>query len=217
MCSFRVRYQTLEIGPLDIHLRTLRNNQEFSDPLGIAKKLGISSATWPLFGVVWPSSLLLANEILDYDTADKRILEIGCGIGLTSLLLNKRNVDISATDYHPEVESFLIENTSLNGGAPIPFERADWSDLNTDLGRFDTIIGSDLLYEDEHIEMLAKFIELHANPACEVLIVDPGRGRKQKFSKQMADFGFTHTHTKPENTDYLAAPFKGHILTFKRK
>ena len=38
----------------------------------------------------------------------KRILEVGCGIGLSSLILNRLNADITATDYHPEAEKFLI-------------------------------------------------------------------------------------------------------------
>ncbi|WVI84620.1 hypothetical protein VSX76_12665 [Methylophaga thalassica] len=105
----RVRYQTIEVGDMDIHLCTLRDKQQFSDPEGEADDMGISSATWPLFGVVWPSSIVLANHMLDYDIKNKRILEIGCGMALSSLLLNERMADITATDYHPEVNHFLIE------------------------------------------------------------------------------------------------------------
>ncbi|MCD8541365.1 MAG: hypothetical protein LRY22_01600 [Aliarcobacter cryaerophilus] len=45
---------------------------------------------------------------------NKRILEVGCGIGLSSLILNRLNADITATDYHPEAEKFLDINTELN-------------------------------------------------------------------------------------------------------
>ena len=65
MTALRLSYQTVEFGDIDVHLCTLRNNQEFYDPTGIAEKLGISSASWPIFGIVWPSSLVLANYILD--------------------------------------------------------------------------------------------------------------------------------------------------------
>jgi predicted nicotinamide N-methyase len=87
----------------------------------IADKLGISSAIWSLFGVVWESSQVLAHLLFEYEIAGKRILEVGCGIGLTSLMLNSRHADITATDYHPEVEPFLQENTLLNKGKVIPF------------------------------------------------------------------------------------------------
>lgn len=212
----RVRYQTIEVGHKDIHLCTLRDNQQFSDPDGVAEQLGISSATWPLFGVVWPSSLVLANHMLDYDIAGKRILEVGCGIGLSSILLNKRNADITATDYHPKVEHFLNRNAKLNNGKAIAFERVDWADENCDLGLFDLIIGSDILYEDQHVELLANFIARHAKPQCKVILVDPGRGRRNKITNSLQAFGFTGNHIKPEHTDYLEQPFKGDILKFLR-
>lgn len=217
MTSLRYNYQTIEFGETDIHLCTLRDKQEFHDPEGIAEKLGISSAFWPLFGVIWPSSLVLAHVISDYQIGRKRILEIGCGIGLSSLLLNKKHADITATDYHPEVGKFLLRNTELNDDKPITFERTDWADSNDTLGLFDLIIGSDLLYEDKHIDLLANFIEAHSKPTCNVILVDPGRGRKNKITARLLDFGFSSSHSKPVHTDYLDKVFKGYILKFSRK
>jgi len=216
MTDLRYCYQTVEFGPTDIHLCTLRDNQQFHDPDDIAKELGISSASWPLFGVIWPSSMVLAHYISDYPTGSRRILEIGCGMALTSLLLNKQNADITATDYHPEVGKFLLRNTLLNQDAPIAFERVDWANSQDTLGLFDLIIGSDLLYEDEHIDLLATFIERHSNAACEVILVDPGRGRKNKLSTKMLAYGFNSDHIKPLETPYLTNEFKGHILKFSR-
>ena len=212
----RVRYQTIEFGKIDIHVRTLRDRQQFSDPDDIAHNLGISSALWPIFGLVWPSSLVMSHFLLDFDFKAKSVLEIGCGIGVTSLLLNHLDVDISATDYHPEVEGFLAGNVLINGGKKIPFERLDW---RTDLKSkklFDVIIGSDLLYEDDHIFLLADFIQRHAQPHCEVIVVDPGRGRHGKFSRKMEALGFSCTKKRSANTDFLDAPFKGWILEYLR-
>ncbi|GAA3915498.1 class I SAM-dependent methyltransferase [Litoribacillus peritrichatus] len=216
MTDLRLCYQTVEFGKTDIHLCTLRDRQEFHDPKGVAEKLGISSASWPIFGIVWPSSMVLAHYMSDYNTESKRILEVGCGMALSSLLLNKQHQDITATDYHPEVETFLERNTLLNGDNAIAFEQVDWANLTDKLGLFDLIIGSDLLYEDNHIDLLAQFIERHAKPTCEVIIVDPGRGRKNKLNTKMTEFGFTSSYLQPNHTDYLDQNFKGHILKFKR-
>jgi len=216
MTNLRLSYQTIEFDKIDIHLCSLRDNQEFYDPNQVAEKLGISSATWPIFGVVWPSGLVLAHYIKDYDTDTKRILEVGCGLAISSLLLNKRSDDITATDYHPEVNTFLQRNVLLNGDDAIAFEQVDWTNKDDNLGLFDLIIGSDLLYEDEHTELLVNFISSHANPACEVIIVDPGRGRKNSLSAKMTALGFVATQQKPEHTDFLTKEFKGHILKFIR-
>lgn len=215
--ALRLRYQTIEFGHIDIHLCTLRDRQEYSDPHKRALKLGIPEAFWSLFGVVWPSSMVLANFMLDYETAGKRILEVGCGIALTSLLLNKQHADITATDNHPDVAQFLARNTQLNNDTPIHFERTDWIDKNDSLARFDIIVGSDLLYEDQHVEQLAHFMNNHAKPHCDIILVDPGRGRKNKLTRLMTTLGYTNDHSKPENTDaYLIDSFKGHILQFSR-
>jgi len=216
MTNPRLCYQTVEFGSIDIHLCTLRDKQEFHDPEGIAENLGISPSLWPLFGIIWPSSLILAHYIHDQSTDEKRILEVGCGMALTSLLLNKQHADITATDYHPEVESFLNRNTALNQDKEIPFKLVDWADEHDDLGLFDLIIGSDILYEDEHSELLANFISRHAKSNCEVVVVDPGRGRKNKLRTRMIEHGFTADFIKAENTDYLDQEYKGHILKFNR-
>lgn len=215
-CPVRLRYQTIEIGNNDIHLCTLRDNQQFNDDQGLALELGISSATWPIFGVIWPSSIVLAHHVLEFDTSGKRILEVGCGIALSSILLNKLHENISATDYHPEVKHFLDRNTRLNQDTDIDFERVDWANDDSQLGKFDLLIGSDLLYEDQHIALLAGFIENHAHDKCEVIIVDPGRGRANKLSTLMHTFGFISEHTKPVHTEYLKKHFKGQILKYAR-
>lgn len=212
----RFRYQTLVFGNRDIHLRTLKNVQQYLDPLGEADALGISSANWPLFGVVWDSSQVLANFIADFDIAGKRILEVGCGMALSSHLLNQRNADISATDYHPETEAFLRVNTKLNDGRTIPYIRTGWADHDNELGRFDLIIGSDILYEEEHSALLADFIDRHANVSAEVLIVDPGRKQHARFSKQMVKRGYAHRQNKPEASSYLEKAFTGVILEYNR-
>ncbi|MDM8546799.1 methyltransferase domain-containing protein [Candidatus Venteria ishoeyi] len=216
MSSLRVRYQTIEFDDVDIHIRTLRDKQQFEDVDDVALKLGISSATWPLFGIIWDSSQVLAHLMFDYEIAGKRILEVGCGIALASLVLNHRLADITATDYHPEVEGFLLENTQLNKDKVIPFVRTGWADEDSGLGKFDLIIGSDLLYEQEHIELLSSFINQHANPHCEVIIIDPGRRQHARFSKKMVSLGYSHQQSKPKNTEHFKQPFKGYILRYSR-
>lgn len=216
MSLVRICYKTIEFGSVDIHVRTLRDTLQYADADHIAEKLGISSATWPLFGVIWASGEVLAHHMLDYEIAGKRILEVGCGIALASLVLNHRLADITSTDHHPEVESFLVENVKLNTGRKIPFVRMGWRDPDSTLGEFDLIIGSDLLYERNHVELLSGFIDRHAKPRSDVVIVDPGRGQHARFSRYMMMLGYSHRQAKPENTAYLARPFHGQILSYSR-
>jgi predicted nicotinamide N-methyase len=216
MSLLRVRYQTIEFGHTDIHVRTLRDRQQFADDDGVAERLGISSATWPLFGVIWASGELLAHLMHVHEVAGKRVLEVGCGIALASLVLNERLADITATDYHPEVEQFLRENVRLNNGRTIPFVRTGWGDDDQGLGEFDLVIGSDLLYERSHVPLLTGFIDRHAKARCEVILIDPGRGHHACFSKKMVSLGYEHRQSSPETVEHLSQPFRGQILRYRR-
>lgn len=184
---------------MDLHVRSLRNSQEYSDDKGISEAIGISTSNWSLFGVLWGSSVTLARLMQSYSIAGRRVLEVGCGLGLASLVLSKRDEDVSATDYHPNAEEFLEINATLNNTESIPFVRANWADGSIGLGDFDLIIGSDLLYERDQPEALSAFIDLHARPTCEVIMVDPGRGQLSRFGRLMAERGYTDVlHEKSE-------------------
>jgi predicted nicotinamide N-methyase len=166
--------------------------------------------------VLWASGSVLADRMWTHAIEGKRILEVGCGIGLASLVLNRRHADITATDRHPEARGFLAENVRLNRGRPIPFVRVGWTDPASDLGTFDLIIGSDVLYERAHVNDLSSFIDQHAKPVCEVVIVDPGRGEHARFSTRMKRFGYTLTQRAHQAPDSLDRPFDGQILSYRR-
>jgi len=152
----------------------------------------------------------------DYDIEGLRILELGCGLALSSLLLSLRGADVTATDYHPEAEGYLEINTALNSGQAIPFIRTGWEDADSKLGKFDLIIGSDVLYESGHYTQLANFVEAHSNPSSTTIIVDPGRKQHARFSKVMMNKGFTHSQQAVEDSTYLAKPHGGVVITYTR-
>ncbi|MEH6588955.1 MAG: class I SAM-dependent methyltransferase [Halioglobus sp.] len=171
-----------------------------------------------MFGVVWDSSQVLARVMIDFDIDGKRILELGCGMALSSLLLNRRGGDITATDYHPDVAAYLQINTGLNEDNDIPYFRADWDKPEINHGPFDLIIASDVLYDRSKLVSLARFIQNHAQPRCEIVMVDPGRKLKLKgpFSHLMAEYGFALQQEKAEDSSYLAKPFTGSIMKYSR-
>lgn len=215
--TLRYRFHTREIGDFDIHFRTLRDRQQFEDIDQEAENLGVSPASWPLFGVVWQAGEVLAQLMAEYEIGNKRILEVGCGVALASLVLNKRGADISATDYHPSAERYLDFNTTLNGDAKIPFLRTAWEDLpDQGFGLFDLIIASDVMFEPDHTDKLVAFIELYAQPQCEVLLADAGRGYGNRFTRGMAGLGYNNEQLTSIAPFTNAADFKGKIQRYRR-
>ncbi|MDO9234644.1 MAG: SAM-dependent methyltransferase [Aquabacterium sp.] len=219
MPGYLVKNECIAVaGVADIHIRSLLDRQQFADPLGEAEALGISSATWPLFGLLWPSGLQLAQYMANRPLrSGERVLEIGCGLALASLIVHRQGVDVTASDCHPMASTFLKKNLILNALPPMPYTLGNWSQLAPSGidGRFDLIMGSDVLYERDDDGILPLFIEHHAHATAEVLIIDPDRGNRPAFSRRMQAMGFDLIQTTlsalPDGIAY-----KGRLLHYKR-
>src|SRR5690606_14503357 len=145
----------VRVGAHQWQIRALSNHMQYADPGGQAARAGICSASWSLFGQLWPASQAPARAVKQIDIHNLRILEIGCGLGLPSLVLQRRGADVTASDHHPLSESFLDYNAALNHLPAIPYLDLPWTDGHEDVGHFDLIVGSDILYERNHADMLA--------------------------------------------------------------
>lgn len=214
----RYHYQTLEIQDMEIHIRSLRDLLDFHNEDSTQEDLDICGSQLPLFGILWPSSLVLAEVMATKKVKSLKILEIGCGLALSSIILSLRGADITATDNHPSVPSFLEENIRINQCKPISFIQADWENIHEDPlnEKYDLIIGSDVLYLPEHISKLSKFINQYSNPKCEVIIVDPNRGNQSLFKRDMKKFDFTHSKDERSFSDGFDGHFKGHVHYYNR-
>ena len=199
-----------------LQIRSLQDTNQYSDPLGEAEAAGISPASWPLFGIVWASAQKLAALMQGWQVGDLRVLEIGCGLGLASLVLQRRLCNITASDCHPLTEAFLAENLLLNALPAIKYATGNWGRHNPGLGEFDLIIGSDVLYERNLPGQLAGFIALHAAPCARVLIIDPNRGNRSPFHREMAALGFSLSETPITAPLADGTPYSGRLLDYTR-
>ena len=229
--SYQTKQQQVAIsGVADLTIRSLLDRQQYFDPDGIAESLGISSAAWPMFGLLWPSGVQLAAQMVQRPVrASERVLEVGCGLALASLVSHRRGVNITASDCHPLTAKFLAENLRLNGLEPMKYRYGHWAETaetsSVDdcatasvTGRFDLIIGSDVLYERDRHHSLTTFINRHAAANGEVWIVDPDRGNRTAFNRQMALHGFAQHEQRLDCAESQnTAAYKGRLLTYSRR
>ena len=227
MPGYRTKDERISIaGVDDLTVRSLLDRQQFSDDSGVAEKMGISSAGWSLFGLVWPSELRLAARLAQRSLRPgERILEVGCGLAVASLVGHRAGADMTASDRHPLTAHFLGENLRLNGLAPMKYLHGDWAiasttiepSSNADDGRFDLIIGSDLLYERDVEGDLARFVDRRAKADGAVWIVDPDRGNRPAFNRRMASAGFNLIEERLDAAATATAPaYKGRLLVYTR-
>lgn len=217
MPGYHTRQVVVRLGERDFHIRALSDKQQFADPHGAAERAGISSAQWCLFGQIWPAGRVLAEAMHDFVLRDKRILELGCGLGLASLMLQSRGANITASDHHPLTQVFLNHNADLNHLPHIPYCDLAWGMMQPNLGLFDVIIGSDVLYERDHPNLLANLIERHLKPSGEVLITDPGRGNSAPLTRHLLTQGFEVSETRARFNDHDLPPYRGKLLHYQRR
>lgn len=216
LTTAKTKKQTFTVGSFQGQLRMLKDRDQFSDEDGRAEQAGVCSTNWSLFGQLWPASIVLAKAMETIELDERRILELGCGLGLPSMKLKYRGADITASDYNPSSGDFLTHNAQLNGLPEIPFLQLDWSNPAGPGHEYDLIIASDVLYDPGHPALLIKVIDHLAKPSAKVLISCPGRGYKNLFNRKMAAIGFTSEETPVPFEEDEPAPYKGRLLTYRR-
>lgn len=215
--GYRVTQQRVAVaGGDDLQIRSLLDREQFADPGGYALAAGISAANWPLFGLLWPSAQKLADLMQRWAFGDQRVLEVGCGLALASLVIHRRRGNITASDCHPLTESFLQANLVLNGLPHLRYRTGHWQRTNPLLGTFDLIVGSDVLYERDQPGQLADFVQIHAAAQAEVVIVDPNRGNRAAFTRSMGQLGFSLAETLLESPLDDGTPYRGRMLRYRR-
>ena len=223
--GYQTKHESVAVeGVANLLIRSLLDKQQFYDPEDAALALGISSAFWSLFGLLWPSGSKLAERMARRPVnANERILEIGCGLALSSLVGHRRGANITASDCHPLVAEFLKENLRLNHLGPMDYRHGHWGEHASQQqdptvnSKFDLIIGSDILYERDERGDLAHYINEHIEDHAEVWVVDPNRGNRSHFHRNMATQGFTLSEeTLSISATENEAAYQGRMLTYSR-
>ena len=128
---------------------------------------------------MWPSGLALARYVSELDIAGRKVLELGCGLGLPSLAAAVGGADVLATDWAEDAIELLRRNAERNG-ALLRVARVRWSEPEPLLraAPWDLVLGADLLYEERNADQLA---ELLPRLGGAMLLAEPGRPYAKEF------------------------------------
>lgn len=146
----------------------------------------------PYWADVWPSARALAGVLRGFDGAGQRMLELGCGVGLVSVTALRAGFSVMATDYYPDAMGVTRLNAlrlAGDGDARLETRHVDWRALPDDLGRFDLVCASDVLYEPTYAELVSEVITKTLLPTGTACIADPGRAGLAPFRECMAARG----------------------------
>jgi len=136
----------------------------------------------PYWALSWPSGLALADELAGRELSGLRVLELGCGLAVPSLVAARRGASVLATDGVPDAVVFAAHNLALNeleGEAAL----VDWREADplVERGPWDLVIAADVLYLRHNVEALLRLLPRLLGEAGEALVADPSRAGGRDF------------------------------------
>lgn len=143
----------------------------------------------PYWADLWPSARVLAEVVIRMEGEGKTLLELGCGCGLVSTAAALAGFTVHATDYYDDALRFTRLNVWRNAGADPRTRHVDWRRLPADLGRYDVVVASDVLYERPYAELVARATAAGVRAAGLILLADPGRVAVDDFLTQAKAMG----------------------------
>lgn len=143
----------------------------------------------PYWADLWPSAIALATVVSALQGSGRRAVEFGCGLGLPTLAAANAGFDVTATDYYEDALRFARRNAVGNLGRDIATRLVDWCAFPDDLGRFDLVLASDVLYERRYAPLVARAVVHSLAPDGVALVADPGRAALGGFLDECVALG----------------------------
>jgi predicted nicotinamide N-methyase len=133
----------------------------------------------PYWAELWPAGIALAEAVAELDLRGARVVELGCGLAVPSIVAALAGADALVTDWAPEALALARENAAANGVVLRALE-VDWAKPKPLLEQapFDLVLCSDVLYEPRNVDALLALLPALAS---EVLLGEPGRQTAAAF------------------------------------
>ena len=147
----------------------------------------------PYWADLWPAARVLSDELASESGAGRSCLELGCGLGLTTIAALIAGYDVTATDYYEDALAFTRTN-ALRSVRRTPATRlVDWRDLPDDLGTFDRVVAADVLYERAYGPLVANVLDRTLGAGGIATVADPGRIAAEVFVRACEGLGLELT------------------------
>ena len=145
----------------------------------------------PYWAELWPSAIALARHLGRENLAGKRAIELGCGVGLPTVVALASGAEVLATDYSEAALDFVAHNARANVRQEPQTALLDWHTPDTErVGTFDLIFAADVLYERRNAQALADLVPRLLAPGGEAVFADPRRKDASLFLELMEERGF---------------------------
>ena len=195
LSRFPLVRRDVETGAGPVPMFVLRDPDALLDTL-TQEEFDRTDGRMPYWGTIWPSALALAERVLRGPSlAGRRVLDLGCGLGLVGLAALERGAHVTFFDWEPEAVRLALASARANGhGDRADGEAADWR-VPPPRPPFDLVLGADVLYEARNGPAVARFLADFVADGGEAWIADPGRLHAKAFLDDATRAGLVHRAT----------------------
>ena len=187
MSAFHRKYETdissLAIGDQGFKFFVPKSLDPFLDKEDVFSE-------FPLWSKIWEASIVLANHMAAMPVdPQKNLLEIGCGIGLVGTVAARCGHRITMTEYNRDSLNFARANVRVNHTTESlepGIVELDWTKPALE-GRFDMILGSEVVYKEEYFEPLLGLFRRYLKPEGEIILAEGLRKTSMEFFERMSD------------------------------
>jgi predicted nicotinamide N-methyase len=162
-----------------------------------AQRAVLSGAHMPYWALLWPSGMALGEALLAAPEVAPhgRILELGCGLGVTAVAALRAGASLWTADCFAEALAFCRFNALRNTGRRPHQLLLDWrgeagQKACVAAGPFALILAADVLYEPEDIAPLLDLIPRLLTPGGAFWLAEPGRRVSLIFTQAALERGW---------------------------
>jgi predicted nicotinamide N-methyase len=153
---------------------------------------GAAGRPVPWWARVWPSGRALAAALVVRPPArGARVLELGCGLALPSVVAGRAGADVLATDGATDAVAFAAHGLALNevGAEAAVVDWAAHGDALAVRGPWDLVLAADVLYTRANVDAALALLPRLVARGGEIRLADPGRaGARDLLAAARASF-----------------------------
>jgi predicted nicotinamide N-methyase len=178
----------IEVGPRRVHLCTIPELETLVDRDALLR----GDVEPPYWAYLWSGARVLAAYLARWaDVRNRRVLEIGCGLGLPGLTAAVCGADTTLVDAEPAALAFVAASAAANGVRCTSLV-GDFTQLDLDL-RFDVVLAAEVAYDRDRFPELAAVFRRHLRPDGVAFLADGYRTDTRGLYRAVADLGLdTH-------------------------